>query len=135
MPDNMPSVLLDYTKTVTKPLADPSGGKYAQTQSVELTSATEEATIYYSLDGSDPRTNGTLYTGKISVSMGSTLKAFAKLADCADSDVMIEKYEQDDDITPNDFGSKSGGGCNSGNFIFLALILMLARKFIAKTEI
>jgi uncharacterized repeat protein (TIGR02543 family) len=94
----MPGVLLKYNKQVTKPLADPAGGRYTAVQNVELTSATEGAAIYYSTNGSDPRTNGIVYTGKISVTMGTTLRAYASLDGCADSDVMSEIYLEDDDV-------------------------------------
>ena len=80
------------------PVATPAGGTYSVAQQVTLASATPNATIYYTLDGSDPITNpnGTrvLYTGGFTVVMGTTLKAFALSSITTPSPVMTEVYTQ-----------------------------------------
>lgn len=48
---------------------------------------TEESAIYYTLDGSDPVTNGKLYTSPISMTSNCTVKAVAKREGYKDSDV------------------------------------------------
>ncbi|HEX5455931.1 MAG TPA: chitobiase/beta-hexosaminidase C-terminal domain-containing protein [Candidatus Saccharimonadales bacterium] len=65
-----------------EPDATPPAGNYTGTQSVELTSSDSGsglAGIYYTTDGSDPNNtgNGTLYTGPISITVDTTLKAIA----------------------------------------------------------
>ncbi len=52
-------------------------GSYVGSQSVEITSPTEGATIYYTLDGSDPTAESTAYTAPISIEASATLKAIA----------------------------------------------------------
>lgn len=88
------------------PVANPPGGAYDAAQSVTLTCATPGASIYYTLDGSDPVTGhtGQLYTGPVSVQPGSTLKAYAKAAGWADSAVLTEVY------TRKSIDSHDGGG-------------------------
>lgn len=63
------------TPTVAAPTADVPAGIYATAQTVTLSS---DATVYYTTDGSDAsRTNGTRYTGPVTVSSSQTLKAVA----------------------------------------------------------
>lgn len=50
-------------------------GTYYRTKTVELTTETADADIYYTLDGSKPTTNSEKYTEAISISDSATLKA------------------------------------------------------------
>jgi len=81
---------------VATPAANPAGGAYTSAQSVTLSCATANTTIYYTLDGSDPTTNPTklTYVSAITVPMGTTLKAYAAAAGMTDSSVMTESYAQ-----------------------------------------
>ena len=62
---------------VEAPVFTPAGGTYTETQSVEITCATENATIYYTIDGTDPTNESTEYTSAISVAKTTTIKAIA----------------------------------------------------------
>ena len=62
---------------VAAPTFDPAEGEYSEAQEVTITSATEGASIYYTLDGSDPTTSSTAYTGPVTISTTTTLKAIA----------------------------------------------------------
>lgn len=57
--------------------ANPVAGTYTNTQLVTL-SANETATIYYTLDGSTPTVNSSVYASPISVANSLTLKFFGK---------------------------------------------------------
>ena len=62
---------------VETPVFSLAAGTYTGEQSVMITIATEEATIYYTVDGSTPTTESREYTQKISISQSMTLKAIA----------------------------------------------------------
>lgn len=62
---------------VASPTAVPAPGRYAEKQTVILSSTTIGAKIYYTTDGTDPTSNSTLYTGPITVEETTTIKAIA----------------------------------------------------------
>ncbi len=77
-----------YTEVVGAPEAPTfsvAEGLYTSAQSVELTCATEGASIYYTLDGSTPDKSATLYSAAIPVSKTTTIKAVAIKDDIASS--------------------------------------------------
>lgn len=64
-------------------------GVYATSQSVTLTS-TAGAQIYYTVDGSDPLTDGSLYTGAVTIASTATIKAYAVKSGYLPSSVITE---------------------------------------------
>jgi hypothetical protein len=58
------------------PVFDPPGGRFPSTV-VTITSETSSALIYYTTNGDTPTTASTLYTGPISITSTTTLKAIA----------------------------------------------------------
>ena len=75
------------------PTFDPaSGTKFYPSTNVTLSCATENATIYYTLDGSDPTDASTLYSAPIEISATTTIKARAYKADMAPSAVVTATY-------------------------------------------
>lgn len=64
-------------ETVATPTFSVEEGTYTEAQSVEISCATEGATIYYTIDGTDPTASSTEYTGAIAISETTTLKAIA----------------------------------------------------------
>ncbi|WP_343834704.1 chitobiase/beta-hexosaminidase C-terminal domain-containing protein, partial [Bacillus horti] len=77
---------------VVAPVADPAGGEYAAGTSVELTTETSGATIYYSTDGSDPTRSSAEYTAPIEITEAMTIKAIAVKDGMRDSEVLEEHY-------------------------------------------
>lgn len=57
--------------------ATPGGGTYNAPQSVSLTASNPAATIYYTLDGTDPTPASLVYSGPINISATTTLKYMA----------------------------------------------------------
>ena len=90
-----------FENTVENPTADIDTGIYDETQTVTLSCATEDAEIYYTVDGSDPAENGTLYTAPIEIAKSTTLKFVAKKAECNNSNVITKCYA----INKADMGS------------------------------
>ncbi len=66
-------------------------GTYTGAQSVTI-SATDGATIYYTIDGSDPTSSSTQYEGAITISTTTTLKAIAVKEGYANSEIASATY-------------------------------------------
>ncbi len=77
---------------VGKPQASPLPGTYTSPQDVTLSSPTTGATIYYTLDGTEPTSSSTPYTGPIPVSETTTIKAIA-IKNEASSEVAQFEYK------------------------------------------
>lgn len=91
LPDNTPAnssrLLIDnveihgllgiVSNTVEAPVITPNTGDYVTAQTVSMTCATEDATIYYTLDGTIPTENSTLYTAPFTVNASTTIMAKA----------------------------------------------------------
>ena len=79
-------------KQVAAPAASPVPGTYTSTQSVTLTSETEDAEIYYTTDGTTPTSASTKYSTAISVAATQTIKAIAIKQGMIPSDVAEFAY-------------------------------------------
>ena len=62
---------------VAAPTFSPAGGTYTSAQNVTISTTTSGALIYYTINGTTPTANSTLYTGAIPVSSNMTIKAIA----------------------------------------------------------
>nr|WP_145405093.1 chitobiase/beta-hexosaminidase C-terminal domain-containing protein [Paenibacillus xylanexedens] len=102
-----------FKQQVGKPTADSAGGAVAPGTTVKLTSTTDDATIYFTTDGSIPSMdNGTLYSGPIPVTDGMTIRAIAIKPGMEDSQVLSESYTiKQPNVEP---GGNSSGGTGSG---------------------
>lgn len=82
--------------TIAEPAATPTfsvaAGAYTSIQNVELTTATDGATIYYTTDGSEPTTESKEYTAAIKVKESLTIKAIAAKDGMANSEVATAAY-------------------------------------------
>jgi N-acetylneuraminic acid mutarotase len=67
-------------------------GTYTSAQSVTLNDATAGASLYYTLDGTSPNINSSVYTQPIAVSATSTLKVVAVGANHANSAIATANY-------------------------------------------
>ncbi|MGC3996130.1 MAG: fibronectin type III domain-containing protein [Anaeromyxobacter sp.] len=65
------------TATVAMPDFNPPSGVYSSAKSVQILSGTSGASVYYTTDGTTPTTSSTLYTGPVTVSASSLLRAIA----------------------------------------------------------
>jgi len=81
-PPNVPALWNLYSgggpiETVSSPTFNPSEGTYTYAQNVTLTCTTSDATIRYTLDGSEPISTSTQYAGAINIASTTTVKAKA----------------------------------------------------------
>jgi hypothetical protein len=77
---------------VAAPTFTPDAGEYTTAQNVEIASATEGASIYYTVDGTDPTAASTPYTAAIAVGETMTIKAIAVKDGMADSEIATASY-------------------------------------------
>jgi len=75
------------------PTFSPAPGAYANPVQASLNSLTPNATIYYTIDGSQPSHTSTVYSSPIQVNGNSlTIKAFASAANFSDSPIVTGTY-------------------------------------------
>ncbi len=85
-------ITLNYQPEASAPVFKPVSGTYIPEVEVEIVSATAGATIYYTLDGSEPTDASTEYTGKFILTDTTTVKAIAYATDLNPSIVSTIKY-------------------------------------------
>jgi len=78
---------------VASPTASTPSGTYESTIWLFLNSATEGATIFYTLDGSEPTESSTRYTGWLVISRPAILKAIAVKEGMKNSEVSVFEYK------------------------------------------
>ena len=102
-------VLATDTQTsgkVGSPSISPNGGTFITSQNVTISCATTGATIKYTTDDSTPSaTNGTLYSGAITVSTSLALKAIAYKTGMTDSDISSITFT----VSPTQLSVDRGG--------------------------
>ena len=74
------------------PVFSPAAGTYPTTQLVTITDATPNSTIYYTLDGTTPTTQSTIYAGAITVGANQTLNAQAFVNGAQGSPIATAAY-------------------------------------------
>lgn len=84
-------ISLKMSSSVKIPVISLEPGSYFEAKSVTIECATDGATIYYTLDGSEPTAESTEYTGAISISETTTLRAIA-IKDGQSSNVVSATY-------------------------------------------
>ena len=78
--------------TCITPTFSPAAGTFASAQNVTISSETDGATIYYTVDGTEPTTESNVYSRAIPVNETTTIKAFAAKADYSNSAVASATY-------------------------------------------
>ncbi len=80
------------TTDVSRPVFIPAAGTFGTPQQVSMTCSTANSTIYYTLNGTTPTTSSTRYTGPITVSATTTVKALATASGLEASPVESGEY-------------------------------------------
>lgn len=84
------------------PVITPNGGTFRGSVEVSIT-AQEGATIFYTIDGSDPTANSIKYTAPFTITQDTTVKAVAIKENCHDSEIATAEFTR-----------RSGGSGGSG---------------------
>ncbi|MDE5575321.1 MAG: M6 family metalloprotease domain-containing protein [Bacteroidales bacterium] len=82
---------------VRMPVFSPAGGTVTPGTKVTITSATQDAVIYYTQDGSDPSAASTRYSSPVAINKDVTLKAIALKDGMEDSKIATAKFTVKED--------------------------------------
>lgn len=86
--------------TVATPVLSPTSQSFNGTLSVTVTDSTPSSSIFYTTDGTTPTPSSTPYTGAISVTTTTTIKAMATASGLTNSAVGTGVYTQTQAATP-----------------------------------
>lgn len=84
---------LIQSEQVVTPTFSPAPGTYENQVEVAISCATEDASIYYTLDGSEPSNSSTLYTTPIVLTNNTTVKAIAYKDGMQNSEIASASYQ------------------------------------------
>ena len=90
------------------PVITPNGGEFKDKQEVSISCETEDAAIYYTTDGSDPKSSAarTEYKGTFTLEKAAVVKAYAVKDGIMPSDIVSAEFTQPK--TPADTGKTDG---------------------------
>jgi Chitobiase/beta-hexosaminidase C-terminal domain/Legume lectin domain len=100
--------LLNGQSTTAPPVISPNGGTFSASQTVTLSSATQSAAIYYTVDGSAPTPASTEYAGPITISADTTIKAMASAPGYLQSSVSSAVFTFTSQTPPVTFAPSGG---------------------------
>ena len=86
------------TPTVATPTFAPPGGTYYEGQTVTINCTTADATIHYTLDGTDPNLDSPVYSTPLYIDTTTTINAYAVKDGYNDSPIVTAEYIIQDDI-------------------------------------
>ena len=112
---------VDALPVAATPTFSPVAGTYMSEQSVTISCETANAAIYYTLDGSDPTENSTLYSAPITVSETTTIKAIAIASGYDNSTIAEATYTINEVITIAEARALENNAyaCVEGTVIFI----------------
>ena len=89
---NAGSQLFVHKPKVLAPTFSPAAGAVAANTEVTISTTTEGATIYYTVDNSDPTTSSSVYSAPVTIEAAKTIKAFAVKDGYPNSDIATATY-------------------------------------------
>ncbi len=112
---------VDALPVAATPTFSPVAGTYMTEQNVTISCETANAAIYYTLDGSDPTENSTLYSAPITVSETTTIKAIAIASGYDNSAIAEATYTINEVITIAEARALENNAyaCVEGTVIFI----------------
>ena len=108
-------------ETVATPAITPNGGelKYGN-NTVSIACDTDGATIYYTIDGTEPTTSSTKYTGAFTLSSNATVKAIAVKSGWNNSDVASASFTYTVETVATPVIAPNGGEIEAGTTISIS---------------
>src|SRR6266700_2924161 len=104
---------IQQQQQVATPAFSPGGGTYAGSVTVSISDATSGATIYYTTDGSTPTVSSAVYSGALTFTQTTTLKAMAAATGMTNSGVASATYTVQQPVATPTFSP--GGGTYTGS--------------------
>ena len=103
-------------ETVATPAITPNGGelKYGN-NTVSIACDTDGSTIYYTIDGTEPTTSSTKYTGAFTLSSNATVKAIAVKSGWNNSDIASASFTYTVETVATPTITPNGGELKYGN--------------------
>jgi hypothetical protein len=86
------AVVSGISDVVANPVITPAAGFYYDTVNVSISCTTQDAAIYYTLDGTEPDSTSTRYTAPFALTANATVKAIAYKTGSFTSDVTEAAY-------------------------------------------
>ncbi|MCR4966043.1 MAG: chitobiase/beta-hexosaminidase C-terminal domain-containing protein [Bacteroidales bacterium] len=90
--DNIVITQNNGVTSAAAPVFSEASGNYTSPITLSMSSATDGATIYYTLDGTNPTTSSSVYSTPITISQTTTVKAIATATGYANSPVTSATY-------------------------------------------
>ena len=90
--------LTEKEEKLTIPKASIASGEVVAKESKLVLTSEEEAAVYYTVDGSEPTLDSTLYTEPISIEADITVKAFAAKEGYENSEIVTFTYTVEEDV-------------------------------------
>ncbi|MDF1510245.1 endonuclease [Robertmurraya sp. DFI.2.37] len=94
--------IVEDSSVIQPVVASPGSGTFVNGTTVALTTSTKDATIFYTLDGSNPIENGIEYTSPLDIQEDTTLKAVIKTVDGQWGEVQTFQYNITDALRIHD---------------------------------
>ena len=106
-------------ETVATPTFNPAAGAVASGTEVSISCATSDATIHYTVDGTDPTSSSATYSSPIEITATTTIKAIAVKDGMADSEVATATYTVQGAGTDWELVSDFSTIADGGEYIFV----------------
>ncbi len=133
-----PSAVATATYTLETPAATPTftpaPGTYAAQQQVTLADSTSGASIFYTTNGTTPTTSSTPYTGAITVSATTTIKAIASASGFLTSAIATSTYAIETPAATPTFARRRALTLRRSKCLSV-MVLPARRSFTRQTEI
>lgn len=84
---------INGSSKIQLPVISPSGGIYMAGQEISITCSTPGVTLYFTMDGSAPTAQSTLYKGSFGIQSNAVIRAIGVKAGLQTSDIITESYQ------------------------------------------